>query len=139
MCSDMLFFWSCLELSEHELFFVLTMEWRPKKRNAPPLPARRAVHAHSSGKRVRVEISDDEEDWLATGGPAPTVNPTAVKLTCTPDVATSAAATSAPVVKPVPVKPAAVALSFDDIIRKYPPLKIRVVAEHEADDWLDEK
>lgn len=109
------------------------MEWRPKKRHAPPLPPRRATHARSSGKKLRVVLSDDEEDWLATGGPEPVVHPTAVKLTCAPDVATSTAA----VVKPAAVVPAH-GLSFDDILRKYPPLKMRIVSSDEADDWLDE-
>lgn len=122
--------------SGHEHSFFWTMEWRSKKRNAPPAPPRRSAHAHRSGKKVCIAFSDDEEDWLVTGGLEPKMHPSAP--ICAPDRATDVVATApvAVVNNPAPVA----ALSFDDFIRKYPPLKIRVVSQDdEGDDWLDEK
>lgn len=97
---------------------------------------------------MRVAFSDDEEDWLETGGPPVRVHPNLVKLTCTPDIATSAAAA----VEPAAAEAAAVAsksiktsaavqeqscvpiCSPSDPLSRYVPLRIRRIPSGE--DWL---
>mmetsp|Transcript_1012 Transcript_1012/g.2807 ORF Transcript_1012/g.2807 Transcript_1012/m.2807 type:complete len:140 (-) Transcript_1012:363-782(-) len=126
------------------------MEWQRKKRSAPQAPPRRTAHARASGKIMAVAFSDDEEDWLETGGPPVRVHPTLVKLTCAPDVATSEATTAAAAVEPAAAEAAAVGCkriktsvqeqsgvpicSPSDPLSRYVPLGIRRIPSGE--DWL---
>lgn len=101
---------------------------------------------------MRVAFSDDEEDWLETGGPPVRVHPTPVKLTCTPDVDTSEATAAAAAVEPGAAEAAAVASKSietpaavreqggvpifrpSDPLSRYVPLSARLLACDE--DWL---
>ena len=141
---------SVLEFKEPE---HLEMDWqRKRKRTAPPAPLRRASRARSSGKVVQIAFSDDEEDWLETGGPLVRVHSTPAKLTCAPDVTTSETTTASPpaAVEPAATEPAIVArksletpatveqgmsiFPLSDPLARYVPLRIRRIPSHE--DWL---
>ena len=116
------------------------MDWQRKtKRPAPPAPLRRAAHARSSGKVMRAAFSDDEEDWLVTGGPLVRVHSTPVKLTCAPDVTTSETPTAGPaVVDPIAAEQCGGLPVFlpSDPLARYVPLSVRRIPSDE--DWLME-
>ena len=121
--------------------------WAKKKRSRspPPAPMRKAAHAK---RRVSVAAAfDDDDAWLAGRGP-PVVDGGATPLTCrtsdaevasiTRAIEAAPAARAPPAVRAAaPAKaPAKPALSFDALVRKYPPLVARRLAPEEDDGWL---